>query len=127
MIGNVLEDEARDRGIEAGIRERERLRGGAHVPRPATTLGRDPKLRARRIDPGYLGAEPDREPRDLAFAGADVDDARCALQALGREREDLLLILGIDTVGETVLPPARVLLPEIRRRRFRLVFGHAAG
>ena len=34
-------------------------------------------------------------------------------EALAREREDLLLVLGIGAVGEALLPPGRVPLPEL--------------
>ena len=50
-----------------------------------------------------------------------------AVEALSRERQDLLFVLRVDAVGEAVLPPARVSLPEIRRRGFGPVIGHGAG
>ena len=53
------------------------------------------------------------EACDLALTGADIDHPLRAFEALGREREDLLLVLGIDAVGEPVLPPPGVLLPRV--------------
>ena len=117
VVGDVLEHQARDRGVEARVGERQALGGGAHVTRTAAALGRDAAA-ARASDRRRRPSAPsfDREPGDLALTGADVDHALRAGEALGREREDLLLVLGVDAVGEAVLPPAGVLLPEVRRR-----------
>jgi hypothetical protein len=56
---------------------------------------------------------PRREPGDLALAGADVEHRCGAGEVRGGQREDLLLVLGVGALGEPVLPPAGVGLPQV--------------
>ena len=49
----------------------------------------------------------------MTLTGPDVEHAPGAGEALGREREDLLLVLRVRAVGEAVLPPLRVLFPQV--------------
>ena len=91
------------------------------VPRATAALGRDGELRrasGRRRRP--VGADRrTRQPARPAPHRYPTSSTRPrAGQALGREREDLLLVLGVGAVGEPVLPPAGVLLPEVGRRGF---------
>src|SRR5207253_2657494 len=53
-------------------------------------------------------------PGDLALTGADVEHPLETVEIPLDDREDLLLVLGIDPVGEPLLPPLRVLFPGIR-------------
>lgn len=113
-VVDVLEHEAGDHGVERCIGERQACRGTADVRRPAAALVGDVDLVPGRVDAhDQLGAELPGEPADLAVAAADVEDPRRAVQLLGGQREDLLDVLGVGTLGEPVDPPAGVVLPEL--------------
>ena len=64
--------------------------------------------------PTHVGAEARREPADLPVSAADVEHPACAAQLGRRERQDLLLVLGVGTLGEPLDPPVRVGLPQAR-------------
>ena len=121
-VGDVLEHEADDDRVERAVGERQRIGVAAGV------VHRRPRCRAT-VSCAIVGIDADderravarRPARDLAFTGADVEDARRAREALPRERQDLLLVLGVGAVGEAVLPPAGVAFPEVVE-----VFGIAA-
>ena len=66
------------------------------------------------------------QPADLAVAAADVEHRLEAGQLVRRERQDLLLVLGVGAVGEAVDPPVGVLLPEIAGR-VAFVVAHDVG
>lgn len=127
VVGDVFEHQARDRGVETRGGEGQVLGEGSHIARATTAFGRDLELGAGRVDTRDVGAESRREAGDLSLTGPDVDDTLRAVEAFGREGQDLLFVLRVDTVGEAVLPPARVLLPEFRRRGFGPVIGHGSG
>ena len=111
----MLEHEARDGSVERRIAQRHGLGAGAHETGAAGPFPCDRDLGRGRIDADDLGAQIGDPPCNLAFTAPDVEHALRARQVLVDEREELLLVLGIDAVGELVLPPSRVSLPGIAR------------
>ena len=109
----MLEHEARDRGVERRVAQRHGVGAGAHEPGAAGTFPSDRDLGRRRIDADDLGAQLCDPPRNLAFTTPDVEHAPCTGQVLVDQWEELFLVLGIDAVGELVLPPSGVPLPGI--------------
>src|SRR3546814_3223992 len=49
---------------------------------------------------GDLGASCQRQPSDLSLAAPDVEHAASALEVQRRQRQDLLLVLGVGALGE---------------------------
>jgi hypothetical protein len=50
---------------------------------------------------------------DLTVAAADVEHVGDPASSAGRQRQDLLLVLGVGAGGEPVDPPVGVRLPEV--------------
>jgi hypothetical protein len=65
-----------------------------------------------RIEPNNLGTKTGDSATDLPFTTTHVQDSPRPVQELLDERKDLLLVLGVGPVGESLLPPRRMLLPE---------------
>src|SRR5438876_3218472 len=107
------EHEARDRGVERSVTEWHRLGAGACVSGAAAAFPCDRDLSRRRVDADDLGAQLGDPPGDLALAAPDVEHAGRAGQVLVDEWEELFLVLGVDPVGELLLPPAGVPLPRV--------------
>src|SRR5829696_3264811 len=63
----MLEHEARDRGVERGVTQRDRLGAGANEPGAAIPFPGDRDLRRGRVDADDLGAELCDPAGDLAF------------------------------------------------------------
>lgn len=110
---DVLEDETRGGGVEGLIGERQLSSSGTSEPRTATTLGRN-----RHTIPGGVDAEhctplSGCEPGDLAVATSDVENPSCSRQLFGCERQDLLDVLGISALGESLDPPICVGFPQV--------------
>ena len=110
---DVLEDQAGDHAVEGGVAERQGGRAGPQVRRSPTARRSDGDLVPGRVEADDRGAGRGGEAGHLALARAHVEHPGGALQVVGGEREDLLLVLGIDAGGEAVLPPVGVALPEI--------------
>ena len=91
-------------GVRARVR-RHRRRARAR-PRSCAIVGSTPTT----------SGAPSRadEPRDLALTRPDVEHALRAGQALLREREDLLLVLGVGAVGEARPATSRRCVPRDR-------------
>src|SRR5258706_13590484 len=68
----------------------------------------------RRVDPDDVSAQARRQPADLPVSAADVEHPTCTAQLGGRKRQDLLLVLGVRTVGEPLDPPVRMGFPQAR-------------
>jgi hypothetical protein len=111
----MLEHEARDRGVERRVAQRHRLRACPRVGGTTRALTRGRDLRRGRVDADDLGAQLRDPPCNLTFTAPNVEHAPHTGQVLVDEWEELLLVLGIDAVGELVLPPAGVPLPGIRQ------------
>ncbi len=110
----MLEHETGDHRVEARICERQRRRARAPVHRSPAPLGRDDDLGVGRVDADdERRAGTDCEPRDLALPASDVEHPSRAGEVGRCEREDLLGVLRVGAVGEAVLPPASVDLPEL--------------
>lgn len=111
---DVLENEARDDGVEAGIGEGQRVGAGAGVRRTAgSALGLD-DLGDGRVDTHHRGRPAGGcQPRDLALSAADVEHALVAGEVLGGQRQDLFDVLGVGAFSEPFLPPAGVGLPQL--------------
>ena len=111
----MLEHQARDRGVEARIGERQVLGGGAEVARARRRARAATRSWARVGSTPTTSSAPSRVA-SRATCPSPVPTSttrRRAGEALGREREDLLLVLGVGAVGEAVLPPLRVALPRV--------------
>ena len=78
-------------------------------PRPAPRSGRRRRPRRRRRPAASRATCPRRMPTSSTRPRPG--------QGVGRQREDLLLVLGVGAVGEPVLPPAGVGLPELVAHR----------
>ncbi len=109
---HVLERQAQDHRVEARIRTGQLLGPCPHEASGATTsLGRS-DLRRRRIDSHHVGAEARHSSADLALATPHVQDTPCSVQeALGKGK-NLFLVFRVDPVGESLLPPCRMLFPK---------------
>ncbi len=133
---DVLEDEAGEGGVKAFIGKRQGRRrsprvvdaGRASGPLAASIIpgrfvvpspGRLHELRARRVDAGHAAnaGQAGRHSRELALAAADVEDGgrRRFGEEIDQERDDLLPVLGVGPLGEALLPPGGVDLPELLR------------
>ena len=77
----------------------------------AAAGGRGRELARRRVDAHDRDAVSGHPPRHLPLAAADVEGEPRRGEVPVDEREDLLLVLGVDAVGEVALPPAGVGLP----------------
>ncbi len=97
-----------------GVGERERVGVGPGVVDRTAPFVRSAQLRGSRVDahdePGAVACD---QPRDLSLTGAHIEHPLRAGQALAGERQDLLFVLRVGAVGESLLPPTRVALPEI--------------
>jgi hypothetical protein len=71
-----------------------------------------PNLRRCGVESHRLGSKCGNAPGDLPFAAPHVKDPTRPSQKSLNQREDLLFVFGIGTLGEALLPPRRVLLPE---------------
>ena len=111
---DVLECKARKNCVECMTAARQRLGACAGVVRSTAALVGDPYLRRRRVDADHLGAAPRDAPCDLTLSASDIEHAPRAVEMPGHQRQDLLFVFGIGTVGKTVLPPLRVLFPCLR-------------
>ena len=69
-------------------------------------------LRGRRIDTHHLGAQACDSSTDLSLATPHVEDPPCSLQEALRQRENLFFVLRVGSVGESLLPPHRMLFPQ---------------
>ncbi len=117
-VADVLEHEAGDDVRRSGRRRtRQRRRAGPGVGRPPAALGAtdtwfqvgSTPTTTRRAGTRRAAGRPARR-RSRRRAPAGRRPASC-----GRQREDLLLVLGVGAVGEALVPPAGVLLPEVVR------------
>ncbi len=110
----MLEHEAHHDRVERAVGKGQRIgvaAGVLHVA-PAFVCGRE--LPDRRVDPDYPGGTVARHQAcDLPFAGTDVEHPLRTGEHLPRQRQDLLFVLRVGAVGEALLPPAGVALPEI--------------
>ena len=111
---DVLEHQAGERGVERAVGERQVSRIGSAVVHASPTAGRFDDLAAGGVDADDLGHTLGaQQPRDLALAGPDVEQAAPVGQQRHRQRQDLLFVFCIGAGGELVLPPLGVLLPQI--------------
>ena len=117
-VADVLEHEAGDDGVERRVRGREGRpprcgRSAAHRRRAAASVN---CAHVGSTPHDERGADPLRgEPGHLALAAADVEHAGGAGEALGGQREDLLLVLGVGAVGEARPATSRRAAPRARR------------
>jgi hypothetical protein len=110
----VFEDEAYDDGIERSTGERQGLRARPGIRHSAAASAGLMQLGARRIHSNCeFGSLGHGETRDLTFARPDIEDSSRIRQTLPRQRKDLFLVFGVGPIGEAVLPPAGVPLPQL--------------
>ena len=111
---DVLEDQAGDDGVEAAVGERQRVGPRLGVGRTAAPLPRHPDLVPRRVDADdHVGTDRPGQPRHLTLAAAHVEHVAGPDQVLGREGQDLLVVLRIGALGEAGDPPVGVGLPQV--------------
>ncbi len=122
-VVDVLEHEARDRGVERPVGERQLGRSGPNVRRPARPLARHRDLIPGGVDADRVRAGGRHHPADLTVAAADVEQPVETGQFRSRQRQDLLLVLGIGTGGEAVDPPGSVFLPQVVAHRGEATVG----
>ena len=109
---------ARTRGTRR--RRRRHRRGTAGAPRRRGAYVGPPPRRTASATCAAVGSTPTTVVAPLAVASRAIwpsphprsRTAGRAGQVLGGQREDLLLVLRVGTLGEPVLPPAGVRLPE---------------
>ena len=123
-IVDVLEHEARDRGVErpsanGNSAAPDRTYAGPPARSPATA-----DLIPGRVDADHGRTGGRQQPADLTVTAADVEHPVESGQFRSRQRQDLLLVLGVGAGGEAVDPPVGVFLPQVTssgqpRRRSR--------
>ena len=109
----MFEHETRNDCVERLVREGQ-LRGfrsGEHRS-PATLMGH-PDLIPRRIDARHPRSRRSKQPTDLTVAAAEVEHPIEPVEFSGRQRQDLLDVLGVGSLGEAVDPPVGVRLPQL--------------
>ena len=117
-VVDVFEHQTRNDGIERGVGERELgcLRSCEH--RSPTVFVRHRDLVPRRIDTDHTGPFGGEQPTDLAVTAAEVEDAIRAIELGGGQRQDLLDVLRVGALGESLDPPVGVRLPQVVITRF---------
>ena len=109
---DVFEHQARDSCIKARGCGRDRSRVSKYELGATAALGRPRDQLCSGVEADY-GPDVASDPAcDLTLSGPDVEDPIEAVQQLTSEREDLLLILRVDALGEAAVPPIRVRFPQ---------------
>ena len=114
---DVFEHETRDRGVERAVGKRQRGSAGTGVVRSPVPVGGDAHTVPGRVDPDHVGSLARCEAADLAVTTPDVEHAPGPVEFGRRKRHDLLDVLRIGTLGETVDPPVGVGFPQVVRHR----------
>src|SRR5690606_21043524 len=113
-VGDVLQHEAADHGVEVARGERQRVGRRPHVghsPAPPAGLG---DLGGRDVDAHHLSGAPcHRQAGDLALAATQVEHPGRTGQLPGGDGEDLVAVLDVRVAGEALLPPPGVALPHL--------------
>jgi hypothetical protein len=105
-LANVLENQTGDDHVELFVSERKTLGTGPRDVHPTASLGGHPNLIPRGVDTHHqLGTDSLGQAGHLALSAADVENATTAGHLFRRQRENLFLVLGVDTVGEAIDPP----------------------
>jgi hypothetical protein len=112
-VVDVFEHQARDCRVEGLVGEGQCGRTGSGERWATSSLGGYPHAVPRRVDAGHDTPLCRRETRDLAIATADVEHMPSILELRFCHRQDLLFVLGIGPVGESVDPPVGMILPEV--------------
>ncbi len=94
-VVDVFVHEAHDRRVERRASDGERDGGTPHERRTFTPGGGRRQLGATEVQPHDRGARSNQGPRDLALAGPDVEHTPVRAEQVDRQRDDLLLVLGI--------------------------------
>ena len=110
---DVLEDQAGDHGVEGAVGERQRV-GRRPGRRPGHRPARRPRRSGRPVgsSPTTVGRAGRGEPRATWPSPVpDVEHPPAAADVLDGQREDLLLVLGVDAVGEVRPATTRTCFP----------------
>ena len=110
---DVLKDQTGEHHIERRIVKREQRRFRPGVGRTSAALLGEADLRHGRIDADARGPEPHGDPGQLTVSCTHIEHSPGADEPLGRHRHDLLDVFHIGALGETLLPPGGVDLPEL--------------
>ncbi len=109
---HMLEGHTENHAVEHRVGAGELLRSSSHEGRSTAAMMGDVNLRGGGVDSQRPGPDPGDPPSDLPFAASHVEDTPCPLEMVLDQRENLLLVFGVGSLGKARLPPTCVLFPQ---------------